>query len=57
MAAWEAGLVGCIRMRSITVPVAQPDNYEPVAEAMSQALADLSKSIARDLLSLNRKDR
>lgn len=51
-----SGRSGASRSRSITVPVTQPDNYEAVADAMSKALADLSGSIARDLLTLARKD-
>ena len=48
---------GSARSRSIRIPVSQLDNYAVVVDAMSQALADLSKSIARDLLTRDRKDR
>ena len=44
------------RSRSVTVRDAQPGNYESVVDSMSRALAELSKSIARDLLALKRKD-
>lgn len=45
------------RFRSITVAVEQPDSHASVVEAMSRALGELSESIARDLVALDRKDR
>ncbi len=52
-----SGRSSSARSRSINVPVTQPNNYAAVADSMSQALATLSNSIARDLRSLDRKDR
>lgn len=52
-----AGLAipGSSRSRDIVVAVPQPDSYDSVVDTMSQALASLSNSIARDVLTLNRK--
>ena len=38
------------------MPVSQPDDYATVVDSMSRALAELSGSIARDVLGLSRKD-
>lgn len=47
---------GSARSREYIATVAEPDNYASVVDAMSQALTNLSKSIARDILTLSRAD-
>lgn len=50
-----SGRTGFARSRSITVGVARPDDYSSIVEAMSRATGELSNSLARDLLALDRK--
>ena len=42
--------ISAARSRQISIPVRNREDYSAIADAMSRALAELSKSIARDLL-------
>ena len=46
---------GTSRSRSIVVGVSQPESHDAIVDAMSVALAELSKSIARDVLTVSRQ--
>ena len=46
---------GFSRSREIVMAVAQPEEFDSIVDAMSEALASLSKSMARDVLALSRK--
>lgn len=49
-----SGRAGRAKSRSITRAVVQPDDPAAIVDAMSRALGDLSSSIAKDLLALDR---
>ena len=46
---------GTSRSRRIVVGVSQPESHDAIVDAMSVALAELSKSIARDVLTVSRQ--
>lgn len=50
-----SNLKGFSRSREIVTSVARPEEFDSIVEAMSEALASLSKSMARDVLALSRK--